>query len=166
MKRLTSFVVAGWLAAACATLSSADDGVAGYSADAYATCSACHLPDGAGVPGAFPPIRNRAGKIASLEGGRDYLITVVTYGLMGTIQVDGAQYFGVMAGNTGAMSAEDIAAALNYIVFELSDADAAGIDPFTADEVSKVQATITVKSPMGAGQLREKLVSEHGDQWP
>ena len=83
------------------------------NAAAYSTCAACHLPDGVGVPGAFPPVRDRAAKIAALEGGREYLIAVVSYGLMGTIVVDGAQYFGVMAGNTGALTDEDIAAALN-----------------------------------------------------
>ena len=108
-----------------------------YSADAYATCSACHLPDGVGVPGAFPPIRNRAAALARLDGGREYLAAVVIYGLMGTIQVDGAQYFGVMAGLGAAMSDDDIAAALNYIVFELSDDEVSDVDPFTAAEVER-----------------------------
>jgi len=67
-----------------------------YSADAFATCSACHMPDGAGIPGAFPPLRNRLADIAGLDGGRDYLITAVSFGLMGTIEVGGMQYFGVM----------------------------------------------------------------------
>ena len=48
----------------CAALAEAQD----YSADAYATCAACHLPDGAGVPGAFPRIRDRAATIAALYG--------------------------------------------------------------------------------------------------
>ena len=85
-----------------------------HSADAFATCSACHLADGVGIPGAFPPLRNRLAAMASLAGGRDYLIAVVSFGLMGTIEVGGMQYFGVMAGNNGAMTAEEIASALNY----------------------------------------------------
>ena len=137
-----------------------------YDPQAFATCAACHLPDGVGVPGAFPPVRNRATKIAALEGGREYLVTVVTYGLMGTIVVDGAQYFGVMAGNTGALTNEDIAAALNYLVFDLNDGDAEGIEEFTADEVAAVQANTSVKSPAAAGQLRTDLAATHGDEWP
>jgi cytochrome c553 len=164
MKRLIIVGIVAWLIAAFALTSGAQDGE--YSADAYATCAACHLPDGVGIPGAFPPIRNRAAKIAGLDGGREYLATVVTYGLMGTIQVDGAQYFGVMAGNSGAMSAEEIAAAINYIIFELNDGDASGIEPLTAEEVEKVQAGITAKSPAGGGELRTELVGKHGDQWP
>lgn len=137
-----------------------------YSADAYATCSACHLPDGVGVPGAFPPIRNRAAAIARLDGGREYLVTVVTYGLMGTIQVEGAQYFGIMAGLGAAMSDDDIASALNYIVFELSDDEVSDVEPFTAAEVEQARAAIETKSPTGGGQLRTELVGKHGDRWP
>jgi mono/diheme cytochrome c family protein len=159
--------VPGWaIAAAALVLFQAEIGRAEYNGDAFATCSACHLPDGVGVPGAFPPVRNRAARIAGLEGGRDYLITVLTYGLMGTITVDGQQYFGVMPGNGGPMSAEDIAAALNYVVFELNDNDATGIEPFTAEEVSETQAAVTLKSPAAAGAIRSTLAEKHGDQWP
>ena len=125
-----------------------------YDSQSFATCAACHLPDGVGVPGAFPPVRNRASKMAALDGGREYLVTVVAYGLMGTIVVDGAQYFGVMAGNTGALTNEDIAEALNYLVFDLNDEEVDGIEPFTAEEVAAVQANTAVKSPAAAGQMR------------
>lgn len=140
----------------------ADDG---YSPDTYATCSACHLPDGVGVPGAFPPIRNRAAAIAALEGGREYLVAVVAYGLMGTIEVEGVQYFGVMAGLGAAMSDEDIAAVLNYVVFELGD-DAGDVHPFTAAEVAEAKAGVELKSPAGGGQLRTELVGKYADKWP
>lgn len=139
-----------------------------YSAEAYATCAACHLPDGAGIPGAFPPLRNRLATIAGLDGGRDYLVTTVSFGLMGTIEVGGMQYFGVMAGNNGAMTAAEIAAALNYAVFELSDdKDAASsISAFSAEEVSSAQSNVSAASPAVAGKLRAKMLEQHGDQWP
>ncbi|MDH3439497.1 MAG: cytochrome c [Gammaproteobacteria bacterium] len=137
-----------------------------YDAQSFATCAACHLPDGVGVPGAFPPVRNRAAKIAALEGGREYLVTAVTYGLMGTIEVDGAQYFGVMAGAAGALSNADIAAALNYLVFDLNDGSTDSIEPFSADEVAAVQESTTVKSPAAAGQMRSDLAAKHADEWP
>jgi len=137
-----------------------------YDADSYATCAACHLPDGAGIPGAFPRIRSRATAIAMLEGGRDYLITVASYGLMGNITVDNAQYFGIMPGNSAAMSAEEIASVLNYIVFELSDTETTGIDEFTANEVSNVQSGVASKSPATAGEMRKALTTSHGDDWP
>ena len=136
-----------------------------YSADSYRTCSACHLADGSGIPGAFPSIRNRSARMAELDGGRSYLIAVVIYGLMGAIQVDGMQYFGVMPGNAGAMSAEEIAASLNYIVFELNDGSAE-LAPFTSNEVEELQASIALKSPAGGGALRAELAEQHGDKWP
>ncbi len=163
MRRVT---IVAWAVTALSVFFFANDSSAEYRGDAFATCSACHLPDGVGVPGAFPPIRNRAATIAGLDGGRDYLITVVTYGLMGTIQVDGVQYFGVMAGNAGSMTPEDIAAVLNYVVFELNDNDATEHEPFTAEEVEKTQAAIAAKSPTAAGELRKALSNKHGDQWP
>jgi mono/diheme cytochrome c family protein len=137
-----------------------------YDAQSFASCAACHLPDGVGVPGAFPPVRNRAAGIAALDGGRGYLITVVTYGLMGTIQVEGMQYFGVMAGNMGVLTDEDIAEALNYLVFDLNDGDAEGIEPFTAEEVAVVEETTIVRSPAAAGQMRTDLAATHGGEWP
>lgn len=136
-----------------------------YDDAAYASCAACHLPDGSGVTGAFPPVRTRATRIAALDGGREYLVAVVTYGLMGTIEVAGTQYFGVMAGNAGPMSPADITAALNYLVFELTD-DTPAIEPFTEEEVAEIQSSITIKSPAGAGQMRTELVGKHGDEWP
>ncbi len=102
---------------ACALVQAESEVAASFSSDAYATCAACHLADGAGIPGAFPPINNRVAIIAGLQGGREYLITVLSSGLMGTIEAGGGQFFGVMPGNKGLMSAADIAAARNYVVF-------------------------------------------------
>ncbi|MED5420781.1 MAG: hypothetical protein VYD01_04920, partial [Pseudomonadota bacterium] len=112
------------------------------------------------------PVRNRAAGIAALDGGRGYLITVVAYGLMGTIWVEGVQYFGVMAGNTGALTDEDIAASLNYLVFVLNDGDADGIEPFTVEEVAAVEEATIVRSPAAAGQMRTDLAATHGGEWP
>ena len=141
MKYLTMFAC-GLLALSFPPIASAADGE--YDADAYAICSACHLAEGVGVPGAFPPIRNRAADIAVLDGGREYLVTVVSYGLMGAILV----------------------AALNYVVFELNDGDSEGIAPFSEDEVEEIQPRVDVKSPAGGEMLRRELSEKHGDQWP
>ena len=174
MRFISLVLLFAWLTASSIDrIASAQDdepqtGDVNYSADAFGTCSACHLADGAGIPGAFPPLRNRVTAIASLEGGREFLATVVSFGLMGTIEVGGMQYFGVMAGNSGAMTADEIAAALNYAVFELTDdKDAASSIPaFSADEVSSAQSEVASASPAVAGKLREKMLEQHADQWP
>ncbi len=144
----------------------AQDSESGYDASTYTTCAACHLPDGVGVPGAFPPVRNRAAAMAQLDGGRDYLIAVASYGLMGNMTVDAVQYFGVMPGNSAAMSPEDIAAVLNYIVFELNDAETEAMDAFSAEEVERAQSEVRAKSPAAAGEVRKELMTRHGDGWP
>ena len=163
------------LAGCSATSGIADDTGSGdepraasYDSSHYSVCAACHLADGNGIPGAFPPIRNRSAAMASVEGGREYLVTVVSYGLMGKIEADGMAYAGVMPGHKGTMQADAIAAALNYLVFELNDKEQAGadIEPFTADEVGELQSGIAGGSPMTAARLRVGLLERHGDQWP
>lgn len=137
-----------------------------YLADDYAVCSACHLPDGVGIPGVFPPIRNRVSSIAKIDGGRDFLVTTVSFGLMGNIEVAGMPYFGVMAGNNGMLSSAQIANALNYAVFELNDEDITGVEPFSSEEIERIQAATPTKGPGAAADLRKKIVEAAGDQWP
>ena len=141
---------------------------AAYSAASYAACAVCHRPDGTGIPGAFPPIRNRAGAIAALDGGREYLQTVVAHGLMGKIEAGGQSYVGVMPGHLGTMNAETMAAAINFAVFELTEDSAAVADvkPFLAAELEAVAAAVESPSPQSAADIRADLAARHGEQWP
>ena len=137
-------------------------------AESYAQCAACHLAEGAGVPGAFPPIRNRAAAIARLDGGREYLITVALHGLMGMLTVEGQVYAGVMVGHKGILDSAAIAAAINHTVFDLNDdpESASGVEAFTAAEVDSVDASLGQGGPMVAGQQRSALVAKYPEQWP
>lgn len=134
----------------------------------YAPCAACHLPNGAGIPGAFPPIANRLTTIAGLDGGRDYLMQVVSYGLTGMLSIKGNMYVGAMPGHKATMSAADIAEALNYIVFELgSDATtAAKIKAFTAEEVAGFQEAVGAATMQDTAKIRGDLKAKLADQWP
>lgn len=74
-----------------------------------ANCAACHMPDGSGIPGAFPPV-----------AGSDYLnadvarsIRAVALGLSGEITVNGQSYNNVMPKLN--LSHEKIAAVLSYL---------------------------------------------------
>ncbi len=155
------------LLTAAAVLAVGPAGQANAQADAYNTCAACHLPTGAGIPGAFPPIRDRGRQIARLKGGREYLIGAVLNGLMGQITAGGQSYFGVMAGQRGAMDHESIAQALNYVVFELANAeDGAEISAFTAEEVAGVAEQWGAAGPDKAAKVRQQLVEKHADAWP
>jgi cytochrome c oxidase subunit II len=110
----------------------ADAGAAVDGARVYAAnCASCHGPAGAGIPGAFPPVAGHAADIAARDGGRDYLVDAMLYGLMGPIVVNGVSYNGVMPA-WSQMSDAEIAAVLDHIV--ALDGPAAA--PFTADEVA------------------------------
>jgi cytochrome c oxidase subunit 2 len=80
---------------------------------AYANCAACHQANGRGIPGAFPPLAGHMPDLVAREGGREYLIEVVLYGLQGPITVLGNRYDALMPG-FGYLSDVDVASLLNY----------------------------------------------------
>jgi ubiquinol-cytochrome c reductase cytochrome c subunit len=64
----------------------------GDGQEVYTTnCSACHQPDGLGIPGSFPPLSGNP-NVQDTE----YVRSVVTGGLSGPIEVLGETYDGVM----------------------------------------------------------------------
>lgn len=78
-----------------------------------ANCVSCHQDTGLGIVGAFPPLAGHIPDLYNAEGGREYIINVVLYGLQGEINVDGTAYNGIM--NPWAqLSDEEIAATLNH----------------------------------------------------
>lgn len=163
MTRLLAVVLAPmFFSMACAA-----EPEARYDAAAFSTCAACHLATGEGIPGAFPGIHGRASKIAALDGGRQYLISVVAFGLMGPLSANGTDYSGFMPGQQGSMNAEAMAAALNYLVFELTDEKPANAAAFSGDEVAATAKEFQDSaSPMTAASLRTSLIEQHGDAWP
>lgn len=84
-------------------------------------CSMCHQLAAAGVPGQFPRLAGRAGKIAATAAGRNYLEQVVLFGMIGGITVDGTPIVGAVMPSFSSLSNEDVAAALDYII-SLNDA--------------------------------------------
>lgn len=73
-----------------------------------ANCAACHQSDGAGIPGAFPPL---AGNPNATDA--DYVISVITNGRSGEISVLGATYNSVMPAVT--LSAAELADVVAYV---------------------------------------------------
>jgi len=78
-----------------------------------ANCASCHQATGQGVPGAFPPLVGHVPELYNAQGGHDYLINLLLYGLQGEIQVEGQTYNGVMPA-WQQLSDEEIASILNY----------------------------------------------------
>lgn len=88
---------------------------ASHSAVFDANCSMCHQLDAAGVPGQFPRLAGRAGKIAATDAGRNYLERVVLFGMIGGITVDDAAIVGGVMPSFASLSDQDLADALDYV---------------------------------------------------
>lgn len=73
------------------------------------SCAACHQPDGAGIPGAFPPLA----KSDYLNADKKRAIGIVKNGLSGEITVNGSKFNSVMP--SLGLSDQDIANVLTYI---------------------------------------------------
>lgn len=73
-------------------------------------CSRCHLPDGSGVSGVYPPVA----KSDWLDDKVNKSIAAVKYGLEGEISVNGETYNNVMTAQ--GLSDEEVADVMNYIM--------------------------------------------------
>lgn len=100
-------------------------------------CVVCHQADGSGIAGNFPPLASHLPAFARVEGGREYLIRTVLYGLRGPIEVDGRDYNGVMPAFRR-LSDADVAAVVNYGLQAWGNAERlpGDFEAVTADEVA------------------------------
>lgn len=123
--------------------------------ESFKRCIACHLADGAGIPGAFPKLRGRLAQIVQMKGGRDYLTMVVTNGLTGTIIVQGKPFMGVMPAQSYGLDNKQLAALLNQaIVATAGTQDVSKIAPFSETEISKIKASYKTSSMQHSRSLR------------
>lgn len=126
----------------------------GSGATAYQNCVACHMADGSGMAGVFPPLAGHVPNLLAADGGREYMVQVVLYGLQGQITVDGFTYMGAMPG-WGHLSDDDVAAALNHVSRTWGELPAAAAEPFGAADVTTARAALL--SPQQVHALREGL---------
>ena len=102
-------------------------------------CVACHQPNGEGIAGAFPPLAGHMPALHNAEGGREYIISTVLYGLQGGINVHGESYNGIMNA-WSQLSNEEIAATLNHELTSWGNADALNdFSPIEPDEVEALR---------------------------
>lgn len=137
--------------AAQPTAAAAADGAAGAAVFAN-RCAVCHGPQAAGIPGSFPSLHEQVVAFAKMPQGRDYLVMVVTTGLMGTLKVGGVTYNGVMPAQSGLSEAE-IAAVLSYLASGLGT-DASGTAALSAADVTEARARHTDGAPQSTRALR------------
>lgn len=105
----------------------------------YQQCQGCHQPNGAGIPGVFPPLAGHVPDILAAKDGRTWLIQLMLWGMSGEITVKGAKFNGVMPGYRQLGDA-DLAALLNHISTQWGNKIPAGQRPFTAAEVQAQRA--------------------------
>lgn len=125
-----------------------------------ANCSMCHQLGAAGVPGQFPRLAGRAGRIAATAAGKGYLERAVLFGMMGNITVDGAAIAGGVMPSFSSLSDQDLAEALNYI----TSLDASGTlhwkgALFKPADIAGVRAGKPL-SPMQVHQLRAAAIGK------
>lgn len=98
-------------------------------------CISCHQVTGEGIPGAFPPLKGHSADVYALDGGPEFLVNVLLFGLDGAIEVNGITYRGVPMPAWKQYSDDEIAAVANHIVAGFDGAPS-GFVPFTADDVA------------------------------
>jgi mono/diheme cytochrome c family protein len=115
-------------------------------------CAVCHGPQAGGIPGSFPSLHEQVVAFAQIPQGRDYLVMVVTTGLMGNLTLGGVNYNGVMPAQSG-LSEVEVAAVLSYLASDLgrNEAGAVALSP---TEVTDVRARHPDKSAQSTRALR------------
>ncbi len=115
-------------------------------------CAVCHGPLAAGIPGSFPSLHEQVVAFAKTSAGRDYLVMVVTTGLMGTLTVGGANYNGVMPAQSGLDEAA-VAAVLSYLASNMGKTES-GTGTLSAIDVSAARARHADGSAQATRALR------------
>lgn len=93
-------------------------------------CIACHLPNGKGIPGTFPPLDGSNW----LTEKRTQSIHALKFGLKGPITVSGEEYDNIMVSQ--GLTDKEVADVMNYINNSWSNAVK---KPVTVEEVAAVK---------------------------
>ena len=108
-----------------------------------ANCAACHQADGAGLAGAFPPLKDSSWIAKDPQAA----LQTVLAGLNGKITVNGNDYNAVMPAMSHLGDA-DISAILNHVMDEFNDSDVR----FTPAQVAAARKRIAGASDPAQGQ--------------
>lgn len=113
-------------------------------------CINCHMADGRGTPGVFPPLT--AGSLATSDVV-DLPIGIVLHGMRGPIDIGGETIESVMQ-PWGLLPDRDIAAILTYVRQSWGNS----ASPVSTEQVADVRAR--------EGQRAEWSVGEFRERWP
>ncbi len=110
------------------TIDEMDDGQEIY----MTRCLSCHMGEGEGVPGVFPPLTES--EYVTEDKGR--LVRMILNGLSGEIKVNDVTYSGMMPPWGGFLNDQQVADVLTYIRSSFGNE----ADAVTAEEVAKIRA--------------------------
>ncbi len=124
----------------------------------WARCAVCHQPDGNGIPGIFPPLREHLGAFAASAKGRAYLVLVPTHGLLGAIEVAGLRYQSAMPAQP--LEDDELALLLNHMleIFPRALPQERAVAPFDRAEVAAIRAAHPKPAPGALLALRAELL--------
>jgi mono/diheme cytochrome c family protein len=94
-------------------------------------CATCHMVDGIGSPGVFPPLKGSEWTQNSMV-----IANIILRGLSGTIQVSGVQYASSMSSFANELTDQEIVALVEYIQTEFNGTDAS----ITEKDVATIRA--------------------------
>jgi mono/diheme cytochrome c family protein len=117
-----------------------------------AHCSACHQTDGAGTVGLAPALKGEHWQ--ALGKDRQYVLTVITKGLSGRIDVNGQVFIGNMPSFSGQL--DDASVALIATHVRHLQGTSMQANPYTSEEVSAVRQS--TGSPPQTRQIRQTLL--------
>ena len=108
------------------------------------TCQACHQANGAGIPGAFPPLAESDW----VNGPAKRVVAIVLHGLQGEIKVKGQKFQGVMPPFKDQLKSEDIAAVVTYVRNSFGNKS----DLVTTDTVNQVREETKSRAAVWNGE--------------
>jgi mono/diheme cytochrome c family protein len=139
--------------------------MAGDGAALFAqNCELCHQAGAKGLPGQFPRLAGRVSAISRRPEGRTYLADVLTYGLSGTVKVDGQELVGLMP-PFAVLPNDVVADILNYVqsLGSSGDAPPKGGFPqaFTEQEIgaARAQSGKTIEDVQGERRALQRMKS-------
>lgn len=113
------------------------------------TCVACHQMTGQGVPAVFPPLD---GSPYVTGDNVERMASIMLYGLMGPINVKGAQFNSAMTPQGAMLNDEELAAVANYCRSSWSNKAA----PITAEVFAAVRKKYGARGPFQISELGEE----------
>jgi mono/diheme cytochrome c family protein len=150
--RVKWYVLLAVLGASQVTTVQAEEGAELFSKN----CLPCHQAAAAGLPGEYPRLAGRVAAITAVPAGRRYVIDVLSFGMTGTVIVDGrAIEKGVMPTFNWLTPAE-VASVVKYVQ-SLGATGTPTLAALTAAEVV-VRRKQTAAAPIDAHAERQSLV--------